>query len=143
MNYQEWMRTSSRHGTPRLHQNPNDPAYDMLYTGHESTPKVYREGCYICKDMEFARMGMPLCNLCCFCASLDREGHIPADGATCDDCGHQLCEYCVNLPPQIEPICTCNTPCCEVDVGVGIITCQSAHCPTHGETKDHDKSQIE
>jgi len=128
------------HRTPRLHQNPNDPAYHMLYTGHTSTPKVHRMGCYICSDMEFARIGMPLCNLCCACAQLGKEGHIPADDSYCDDCRHTLCEDCVNLPAQKEPICTCNTPCCEVDVGVGIITCESKHCPTHGE--NNDKSEI-
>ncbi len=29
--------------------------------------------------------------------------------------------------------CTCDSPCCEADVGVGIITCGSQHCTVHGE----------
>jgi hypothetical protein len=34
---------------------------------------------------------------------------------------------------SIDPnTCTCNSPCCEADVGVGIITCGSQHCPKHG-----------
>ena len=28
--------------------------------------------------------------------------------------------------------CTCDQPCCEADVGVGIITCGTQHCPEHG-----------
>lgn len=28
--------------------------------------------------------------------------------------------------------CTCATPCCEADVGVGVINCGSQHCPVHG-----------
>lgn len=32
-----------------------------------------------------------------------------------------------------EPIeCTCDRPCCEVDVGIGIIDCGWQHCPVHG-----------
>jgi hypothetical protein len=34
---------------------------------------------------------------------------------------------------SIDPnTCTCNSPCCEADVGVGIITCGEQHCPKHG-----------
>lgn len=118
------------HRTPRL--SSNDPAYKLLKDNFVSVPKVYRESCYICRDMEFARLGMPLCNLCCNCSANGMEGHIAADDGQCDDCGHALCKECVNLPPQKDKICTCNSPCCEADVGVGIITCGSQHCPTHG-----------
>jgi hypothetical protein len=31
--------------------------------------------------------------------------------------------------------CTCDNPCCEVDIGVGIMTCGSQHCPVH-KSKD-------
>lgn len=30
-------------------------------------------------------------------------------------------------------LCTCDKPCCEADVGVGVINCGSQHCPVHGE----------
>jgi hypothetical protein len=43
---------------------------------------VHRDGCYICRDPEFAVMGLPLCRKCPRCA-----GHIAADDEVCDDCG--------------------------------------------------------
>lgn len=126
-----------QHGTPRMHQRPHDPAYDMLYDGHTSQQRVHREGCYICEDREFARMGLPLCSPCCQCRAQGRDGHIAADDGQCDDCRHAMpCDACMDLPAQAEPICTCNTPCCEADVDIGIITCESAHCPTHGVPED-------
>lgn len=125
------------HRTPRMHQRPHDPAYHMLYDGAKTTPRVHRQGCFICEDMEFARMGLPLCSPCCNCRADGNDGHIPADNPTCDDCGHDACERCAEEPAQKDEICTCSTPCCEADVGVGIITCNSAHCPTHG-VKDGD-----
>jgi hypothetical protein len=30
--------------------------------------------------------------------------------------------------------CTCDRPCCEADVGVGVITCGDQHCWVHGAT---------
>ena len=47
-----------------------------------STPTIYREGCYICDDPDFSRMGLPLCFACRFCG-----GHVAADDDKCDDCG--------------------------------------------------------
>lgn len=123
------------HGTPRMHQRPHDPAYALLKDEIVTTPRVHRAGCYICKDMEFARMGLPLCSPCCACSIRFQRpgaGHIPADNPVCDDCEHEQCESCADAGSQEEPICTCDTPCCEADVGVGIITCGSQHCPTHG-----------
>lgn len=123
----------SNHPTPRLGNNPADPAFWMLLDGVQSAPKVKRDGCYICGDMEYARMGLPLCDPCCQCRANGSDGHIAADDDQCDDCGHERCADCVALPAQDEPICTCATPCCEVDVGVGVpITCGAQHCPTHG-----------
>lgn len=29
--------------------------------------------------------------------------------------------------------CTCDRPCCEADIGVGVITCGSQHCWVHGD----------
>jgi hypothetical protein len=66
-----------------VQMRPTDPAYWMLADGHTSTPTVYREACYICRDPEFAQMGLPLCRLCPSCTT----GHIPADDTRCDDCG--------------------------------------------------------
>jgi hypothetical protein len=122
----------SIHPTPRMGNRPNDPAYALLHDEIVSTPRVHRESCYICRDMEYARMGLPLCSPCCRCRASGVDGHIAADDGRCDDCEHELCETCTELPVQNEPICTCATPCCEADVGVGVITCGSQHCPTHG-----------
>lgn len=110
----------------------HDPAHALLTDRMVTVPRVHREGCYICADMEYARMGLPLCSPCCECTRRGEAGHIAADDGECDICGHVPCEDCANLPPQSEPICTCDTPCCEADVGIGIITCGSQHCPTHG-----------
>lgn len=60
---------------------PSDPAYWMLLDDFTTTPVVFREGCYICEDPEFAQMGLPLCRKCPEC-----QGHIPADDSVCDDC---------------------------------------------------------
>lgn len=122
----------SIHITPRMGNRPQDPAYKLLADDFKSTPKVKRDGCYICMDMEFARMGLPLCNPCHVCRSNGKDGHIAADNDQCDDCEHIGCQECLELPVQEVEICTCNSPCCEADVGVGIITCGSQHCPTHG-----------
>lgn len=63
--------------------NKDDPVYFLL-DNVPPTPKViHREGCYICEDDEFQRMGLPLCYVCPLCG-----GHIPADDCVCDDCGH-------------------------------------------------------
>lgn len=66
---------------------PDDPAYWMLEEGlndpeKRSTPVVYNAHCYICRDPEFALMGLPLCYKCAFCS-----GHVPADDTVCSDCG--------------------------------------------------------
>lgn len=124
------------HKTPRMHDRPGDPAYKLLQDDFTTTPKIHRKGCYICEDMELARMGMPLCSPCCQCRKDNRDGHLAADNPICDDCGHEGCSDCADLPAQTDPICTCGTPCCEVDVGVGIITCGSKHCPAHGEEEE-------
>lgn len=59
----------------------SDPAYWMLHDDRTTTPVIHRDGCYICEDKEFARMGLPLCKQCPQCG-----GHIPADDTRCDDC---------------------------------------------------------
>lgn len=74
---------------------PSDPAYWMLFGGHTSTPKVFRKGCYICEDPEFAQMGLSLCTPCKPCIEAGRgEGHTPADNPICDDCGHECHSNC-------------------------------------------------
>jgi hypothetical protein len=65
-----------------IKMKPDDPAYWMLFDGFETIPVVYREGCYICEDPEFAQMGLPLCRKCPVCG-----GHVAADDYRCDDCG--------------------------------------------------------
>lgn len=66
----------------------DDPAYWMLEDDFTSTPVIYREGCYICEDPEFAQMGLPLCRTCPAC----EEGHIAADDTMCDECGYDIQE---------------------------------------------------
>lgn len=119
------------HPTPRMGNRPQDPAYSLLDNVPRTKQVVYRSTCYICRDQEYARMGLPLCNPCCNCAALGNSGHIPADDGECEDCQHEICADCWDVDPM-QNICTCSTPCCEVNVEVGIITCGSAHCPTHG-----------
>jgi len=48
----------------------------------QSFTTVYRDGCYICEDPEFAQLGLPLCYPCNACG-----GHCQADDSVCDDCG--------------------------------------------------------
>jgi len=61
----------------------SDPAYWMLLDDFTTTPVIFREGCYICEDPEFAQIGLPLCRICPMC-----DGHIPADGTICDNCNY-------------------------------------------------------
>ena len=66
---------------------PSDPAYWMLKDDFVTIPTIFREGCYICEDPEFAQMGLPLCNPCGYCKAEGNTGHVPADDEDCDDCG--------------------------------------------------------
>jgi len=66
---------------------PDDPAYWMLERGIEDPSKrskkiVHSDRCYICRDPEFALMGLPLCYPCAKCG-----GHVAADDTVCDACG--------------------------------------------------------
>jgi hypothetical protein len=63
---------------------PEDPAYALLIDEFTSTPnpEIYKDDCYICRDREFAQMGLPLCYPCAAC-----RGHVAADDTICDDCG--------------------------------------------------------
>lgn len=66
---------------------PTDPAYWMLEQGlrdpsKRTVVKVYLRSCYICRDPEFALMGLPLCKPCVICG-----GHVAADDERCDGCG--------------------------------------------------------
>lgn len=75
--------------TGSTQMRPDDPAYFMLSNSHTSVTKVYREGCYICEDPEFAQMGLPLCQPCPQCQKNGRgDGHISADDEECDDCDY-------------------------------------------------------
>ncbi len=70
----------------------SDPAYFLLEQGLKDPSKrsvttVYESDCYICRDPEFALMGMPLCFPCSKC-----QGHVPADDSVCTDCGHDQCD---------------------------------------------------
>ena len=68
----------------------NDPAQFLLQNPNiYSVPNddIYNPDCYICRDPEFAQLGMPLCFPCSECG-----GHIAADDTVCDDCGIDLYE---------------------------------------------------
>jgi hypothetical protein len=66
---------------------PDDPARWLLSANiHRDKPTVYRDSCYICRDPEFAQMGMPLCKPCWSC----NTGHVPADDSVCEDCGADI-----------------------------------------------------
>jgi len=80
--------SSDKYLPPTVTQR-TDPAYFLLHDGHTSTPitEIYRESCYICRDPEFAQMGLPLCYKCSKCG-----GHVAADDSVCDDCGHDQLE---------------------------------------------------
>jgi len=79
---------------------PEDPAYFLLKDGYTSkTTVTKRDSCYICRDPEFAQMGLSLCQPCPQCSKIEIEGgapatqgHIPADDPICDDCGYDLQE---------------------------------------------------
>lgn len=76
---------------------PNDPCYFMLFDGVETTPVVHSQNCYICRDPEFAQMGLPLCRKCPVCG-----GHVAADDTRCDDCG--ACDQTWYTTPDLEEI---------------------------------------
>lgn len=84
----KWTRSDDS-GIPITVTQPDDPAYKLLQDDYTSTPTVYRRGCYICEDPEFAQMGLPLCRPCPKCSERAQgpAGHIPADDEVCDECG--------------------------------------------------------
>lgn len=67
-----------------------DPAYCLLTDDFTSTPVVHDDNCYICRDPEFAAMGLPLCRKCPECVRKGRgDGHIAADDNHCSACGYE------------------------------------------------------
>lgn len=75
--------------TDSTQMKPIDPAYFLLRDGVRSVPKVYDDSCYICRDPEFAAMGLPLCQPCPECQAAGRgDGHIAADDEVCDYCNY-------------------------------------------------------
>lgn len=84
----------------------DDPAAWMLHRGHAENwavatgqlaeedatwvtkTTVYNDRCYICRDPEFALMGLPLCKPCTYPVDgVDCGAHVPADDVECDE-GH-------------------------------------------------------
>lgn len=55
--------------------------YDSEFTS-EPNLDIYNARCYICRDPDYAQMGLPLCYPCVKCG-----GHVAADDTRCDDCG--------------------------------------------------------
>lgn len=68
---------------------PSDPAYWMLEDSFFSIPTIYSAGCYICRDPEYAQMGMPLCYACKECGH-----HVAADDPICVGCRHECFPGC-------------------------------------------------
>lgn len=71
----------------------DDPAYWMLQNGldemegrrapgwvTQTHPEIYKASCYICRDPEFALMGMSVCKPCPTCGA-----HWAADDSDCDN----------------------------------------------------------
>jgi hypothetical protein len=84
----EYLPTDMNGGTVQITvTQPDDPAYWLLTSAntHHSVPNldIFRNDCYICRDPEFAQMGLPLCKPCEAC----KTGHVPADDVICDNCG--------------------------------------------------------
>lgn len=83
----ETLPTSDGQGVEVTITQSSDPAYWLLTeeNTHHSIPNmdIYREYCYICRDPEFAQMGLPLCKPCEAC----KVGHVAADDTECDRCG--------------------------------------------------------
>jgi len=91
-------------GIPITVTQPTDPAYALLMDDFTSTPVVFREGCYICEDPEFAQMGLPLCMECPFCKVLTGgQGHVAADDSECDDCGRDIRDYYMGQKRDFAP----------------------------------------
>ncbi len=67
------------------------PAEAMLFNDSytSSTDAEHDPNCYICRDPDFARMGLPLCRKCFKCQKADppRPGHVAADDSICTACG--------------------------------------------------------
>lgn len=84
----ERWKLSEDSGIPITVTQPDDPAYALLQDDVVSTRVVYRSGCFICEDPEFAMMGLPLCRPCPKCQEQGKTGHIAADDCECDDCGY-------------------------------------------------------
>jgi hypothetical protein len=79
----------------------NDPARWMLEDDFTTTPTVHDPSCYICRDPEFAQMGLPLCRPCPYCSMKQdgkHAGHVPADDTVCTVCGEDT------YPPEYQPI---------------------------------------
>jgi hypothetical protein len=79
---------------------PSDPAYWMLEEGlkdpsKRSVPTVHNKDCYICNDIEYMLMGLPLCYDCPICGA-----HVPADDTVCDN-GHDVIEYYTEMEDNV------------------------------------------
>lgn len=74
---------------------PEDPAYFLLSSGHTTPKTAHSDRCYICRDPEYAQMGLPLCTYCGTCTAKEGQsaGHIPADDVECSVCGAVSDEY--------------------------------------------------
>jgi hypothetical protein len=78
----DWPQRCARcGGTITMKSDPATVLIGRVPQSKQTAP--YRESCYICRDPEFAQMGLPLCRACPACG-----GHVAADDVVCDDCGH-------------------------------------------------------
>lgn len=78
-------------------EGSSDPAVVLLDRVPRTPKTIHRDGCYICEDDEFARMGLPLCKPCPVCT----DGHIAADDVQCDRCDLDLQEWYATHAPEV------------------------------------------
>jgi len=79
-----------------LKMRKDDLAYWMIEDDFHSIPTVHNPECYICKDPEFAQMGLPLCYPCYKCGA-----HVPADDDICDN---DHCQQDMDNPAFAEAV---------------------------------------
>jgi hypothetical protein len=72
----------------------------LFNDGYTSTTAAeHSPRCYICRDPDFAQMGLPRCRTCDECSKRGepkRPGHVPADDTVCTICGtdeHETPEF--------------------------------------------------
>lgn len=121
------------------HVDPFDPRWSKVETAPDGTRVVTIDAEAIRHELGIdAAISGDTCSMC--------GRPVPVEVRSQWDMGSQreydlsgVCRACQREMFDEPTVCTCATPCCEVDVGVGIIDCGSQHCPIHG----NDESRAE